>query len=44
MDLDKVKNKHNLLTYNHNLLTSPLLMGKDELLKANSKWSLVVLP
>ena len=38
MDLDKVKNTHNLLTYIRNLLTSPLRMEKTEFLKANLKW------
>lgn len=39
MDLDKVKNTHNLLTYTRNLLTSPLRMEKTEFfLKVKPKW------
>lgn len=43
MDHDIVNNTHNLLTYIHNLHTSPLLMGKVEFLKAEPKWALMIL-
>lgn len=39
VDLDKVKNTHNLLTYIRNLLTSPLRMGKAEFMKVKPKWA-----